>query len=289
MIDSSDKGYALTSSLLRTDELDLESHRDRQSSTSTIRTDLSIYLPPLPYIWNFMHVLLYVLGGSAFLIGSACYMPRADHPAKGAYLFIMGATGFLLSDLVDCRESIYDCYVEQKSKRRQFRNYKKKNIFELIWSDEDTLGACLMALGSTFYFVGCVLFVPSLNHVVLGDLLFIIGSIVIDFAEGWKIYRLGSSQYSVVTGELERVPFEWKIVFAGNLTLFYADLCNFFGVLIFLVGSIFFLPHIDITNPHTDERRAASLFIIGSFLFVVCGFFMFYDYFVSRRPVDEYE
>jgi len=247
---------------------------------------MSIVLPPLSYVWSLMHVLLYILGGSAFLLGSACYLPRADHPAKGAYLFIMGATGFMLSDLTDLRSSIYDCYVEQKQKRKQNKSYKKKSLLGLIWSNDDTLAICLMATGSILYFVGCVLFIPEYDP-VWGDILFIIGSVIIDIAEGWKIYRLGSSRYSVMTGELERVPFEWKIVLEGNLVSFYADLCNFFGVFIFLVGSVLFLPNFCLTD--RDERRASFLFIVGSFLFVVCGCFMFYDYFVSKRPVDEYE
>ena len=283
-----DSSHLLSTVLLKSgdSEDDVEHGKERQSSTSSIRTDLSTILPPLSYVWSMMHVLLYVIGGTAFLLGSACYLPRADHPAKGAYLFIMGATGFMLSDLAELRSSIYDCYVEQKERRHYHRDQSKRSLLVLIWNSEDALSVCMMALGSTMYFVGCVLFIPEFDP-VWGDILFIVGSVIIDFAEGWKLYRLGSSQYSVITGELERVPFEWKILFDGNLTLLYGDLCNFFGVFIFLVGSILFLPGVCLTDQ--DERRAAFLFIVGSFLFAVCGCFMFYDYFISKRPVDEYE
>jgi len=288
MSDVSDEGDALTNeySDVYIDMDDIEQGKSRRTSFSSISSDLFSILPPLSYVWNLMYVMLYIVGGAAFLLGSICYLPQVNYPAKGAYYFICGSFGFMLSDLAELRTSIYECYVTQNKTRMCIQDYEKKSLPVLMWESEDTLKACLMGLGSTMYFIGCVLFIPEFDP-VWGTIMFIAGSAIIDFAEFWKIYRLGTNRFNVSSGELERVPFEWKIVLEGNLALLSADLCSIMGVSLFLIGSVLFLPTFCITTG--DEHRAALLYIGGSFLFVVSGCFMFYDYFISKRPVDEFE
>lgn len=288
MIDISDESHAFTNeySDVYIDMDDIEQGKSRRTSFSSISSDIFSVLPPLSYIWKLMYVLLYILGGASFVLGSVCYLPQLNYPAKGAYYFICGSFGFMLSDLAELRSSIYDCYVEQNKRRICTKGCEKKSMVALMWESEDTLKACLMGVGSTMYFVGCVLFIPAFDP-VWGTIMFIAGSAIIDIAEFWKIYRLGTNRYNISTGELERVPFDWKIVLEGNWALLCADLCNIMGVTLFLIGSVLFLPTFCLTT--VDEHRAALLYIGGSFLFVICGCLMFYDTFISKRPVDEFE
>ncbi len=90
MNDVRGEGDALTNeySDVYIDMDDVEQGKSRRTSVSSISSDLFSILPPLSYVWDLMYVMLYIVGGVAFLLGSICYLPQVHYPAKGVYYFI---------------------------------------------------------------------------------------------------------------------------------------------------------------------------------------------------------
>lgn len=52
-------------------------------------------------------------------------------------------------------------------------------------------------IGSTLYLLGSIFFIPSTNKIVLGEWLFIYGSLIIFFSQLWKNYRAASTHETV--------------------------------------------------------------------------------------------
>ena len=90
-------------------------------------------------------------------------------------------------------------------------------------------------MGSTFYFIGSIYFIPAMNNFTLGTWLFIVGSAVIVVAQSSKLWRGvdGTPTLLVETG-------------AGM------------GGFCFLVGSIYFLPGINTVTWRPFERSPRS-------------------------------
>ena len=252
------------------DELDdcLRPHRSK--------SDFEI---PNSYIWRVVHCSFCIVGGITFLLGSIEYLPYFSHATRGAYLFTIGSFGFFMADLLDLFTNHRFSKEPIETQNVSDSDNTNTELYILFCREEHVFNSIIMTLGSLCYFIGCVYFIPALGHVDVGDILFIPGSILLFIAEGWRIYRSGSSRYNVELNCLERCAFERK--FIENIPIFYADLSLCLGAVAFLVGSVLFLPGLDITE--VDTRRAAAVFIIGSVLFLFSALCLFYDYFIIRH------
>lgn len=162
-------------------------------------------------------------------------------------------------------------------------DYEKKNsrYYESIDSfsgkyhrAENGLNFAFSAFGSLLYLIGSVLFIPSLDQIVLGTEVFIPGSFVIFASQSWKIYRAACSN--------SEFPYDKSF----NLNNLFQDLPGFgvdaaagLGGLSYMIGSYLFLPE----NAVTDSQilRASLWFIIGGSLFTISGICIVYRYFFT--------
>ena len=242
---------------------DLRSELNSQES----RHKESFIVAQPPLLWRTVHCLLCIIGGTTFLLGSIQYLPYFSHEAKGAYLFTIGSFCFFLADLLE-----FVSYHQLPS--GIVGSNKKVGWFA---RSEDFLNSLMMTTGSLSYFIGCVYFVPQLHHTDVGDILFIPGSVLLFIAEVWRIYRSGSTLFNAQTERIERCEFHLHHI--TNTPVFCADMSLCLGAVAFLVGSILFLPNLDLTT--VDTRRAAMVFILGSALFLQSAICLFYAYFVA--------
>jgi hypothetical protein len=116
---------------------------------------------------------------------------------------------------------------------------------------KESLLSFLSLSGTFVYFVGCVLFIPDLHHVMTGTWLFIIGSVFFVLSSSVHIIR-GCS--TALTYAVES--------FIGLGAAFYC------------VGSIQYLPRFDISA--LAENLSATWFIVGSIFWVLAGGVMIY-------------
>lgn len=118
----------------------------------------------------------------------------------------------------------------------------------------ETFSALSYELGGVMFVIGSVCFFPSLSaYLAIGDWLFIVGSIL----------------YLLVTGhELLEVHKYWRLhgteTFADRIE-FVAAWSYVLGSLLFVAGSVCFLPSVDAVVP------GAWMFIVGSCLFFIGG------------------
>jgi hypothetical protein len=73
--------------------------------------------------------------------------------------------------------------------------------------------------------------------------------------------------------------FSWANVWVGDLVSFVGDLCAWLGAATFLVGTIYFLPQYDVDA--YDTRLAATLFVVGSVLFLFSAWSLCIKYFYT--------
>lgn len=244
---------------------------DPYSVSTTHQNDDAVVAQP-PFYWRVLHCGLCLVGGTTFLLGSIQCLPYFSHEARGAYLFTVGSFCFFVADLLDCVSYHQFGAIAEKD-----TSYYRFSLKQWFVREEDALNSVLMTTGSLSYFIGCVYFIPSSGHTDIGDILFIPGSIVLFIAEAWRIYRAGSTQYNSTTCSAERCDFSPRNI--TNKSAFRADLSLCLGAVAFLVGSVLFLPSLDITE--VDTRRAATVFILGSVLFLLSALFLFYGYFCT--------
>jgi len=117
--------------------------------------------------WRVIHALGFFIGGSTFIAGTACYYaPPSDAiNTLAAVLYTIGSLGFLSVDVLE------------------FLTFKECPLRANI---------SLSAIGSTFYVIGSVGFLPSIMTVTtaVGVWGFIIGSAFIGCSQAWKVVRL---------------------------------------------------------------------------------------------------
>jgi len=119
--------------------------------------------------WKLWHSFNYFLGGGTFLVGSFILFPYFgqyfDTDNVSAYLYSIGSFTFLLADITEC-----------------FHFINKGCPYMIA-----VINYSLSVLASLLYVIGSILFIPALNSVPLGELLFDIGSGVIVFSQSWKL------------------------------------------------------------------------------------------------------
>jgi hypothetical protein len=187
----------------RAQEKKMNSHLlGRQHPSSSDPPNMSEPVISLP--WRIVQSMLCVIGGLTFLFGSIQYFPHIDHPRLGGGLFTIGAGGFMIADCMEvyainnfqcCRSSEEGNVMERTSDSynviQKDAREPKLSICSKLFSTEESVNGMLTAFGSTFYFVGSVLFNPVLKEEVVGDIMFIPGSVLLFFAMVWKMYRSG--------------------------------------------------------------------------------------------------
>lgn len=229
--------------------------------------------------------MLCIFGGIAFLIGSVQYLPFISRHTFGAVLFTVGSFVFFIADLMDwITHHFANCW----RSCMQVKNFKTENrvsspglCCSSSYKLETALNAGLTTVGSLFYFIGCVLFIPLLRSTVIGDILFIPGSILIFISMSWKLYRTGCSPQCALDEQLNESTnrFQWRNLLHSDLAALIADISLLLGSAAFLAGSIIFLPALDVSDRFT--YIAAIVFIVGSALFISSGCGLFYGYFVA--------
>lgn len=169
----------------------------------------------------------------------------------------------------------FDSEYRDDYEKNNSRYYESSDTFSgKFQRAENGLNFAFSAFGSLLYLVGSILFIPSLDQVVLGTEIFIPGSLVIFLSQSWKVYRAACSN--------AQFPFD-KSFNLQNLAQdwpgFGVDTAAGLGGFAYMVGSYLFLPE----NATTDEEiyLAAVWFIIGGSLFSISGFCIIYRYFFT--------
>jgi hypothetical protein len=139
---------------------------------------------------------------------------------------------------------------------------------------ENGLNFAFSALGSLLYLIGSILFIPSLDQIVLGTEIFIPGSFVIFVSQSWKIYRAACSN--------SQFPFDKSFSLDNlhqDLPGFGVDAAAGLGGLAYMIGSYLFLPENAVTE--SQILLAAVWFIVGGSLFTISGICIVYRYFFT--------
>lgn len=235
--------------------------------------------------WRLVHSMLCIIGGVAFLLGSIQYFPSISRHTFGAGLFTLGSFGFFLADVMDwiTNHSTILCRLGQV---HEHKSEKRQQVLLVCcnqtWSYqlESAINAGLTTIGSLCYFIGCILFIPALRSTVIGDILFIPGSLIIFVSMIWKLYRTGCTPQCALDEVLNNTTgFKWRNVWNSELAPLVGDVSLLFGAAAFLAGSILFLPALDANNH--DTWVATLVFVIGSALFISTGCALFYGYFIA--------
>lgn len=238
------------------------------------------YPQPLSFLWRIVHWSGYITGGVTFALGSLMYFPSISNYVAGGWLFTIGSFGFFCADSLEWwTNNRVGCFHYAK-----YENSYEKSVGPFLPPKDTFNGKYQRAvnginffcslIGSTLYLIGSILFIPSLDTIVLGTWVFIFGSLVIFLAQSWKFYRAGiydedspSSTIFKFNNLLHDLPGVIVDVTAG------------LGGFCYLIGSILFLPQYDINDAITT--LAATWFEFGGIFYTISGLTMFYRYFFT--------
>lgn len=187
-----------------------------------------------------LQAFLYVCGSFCFTAGSSMYFDRVFQSSSlasefGGWLFTFGGLLFILADL-------YDWWNKRTGYCSDGILTPPSNIYGSI-------------IGTSFYFAGCILFLPIFEDFeVIGEWFFIFGASFAIVSLSWKNYRIVYDH-----------SFDIKSLLM--------DIFNLIGNLSFFIGTFLFLPF---SNKNDSmEDRAASLFVFGSSCFVISSMIFF--------------
>jgi uncharacterized membrane protein len=256
----------------------LSQHRYRKKSDFGLEDAES---DKLSFAWKLIHSLLCIIGGAAFFCGSVQYFPWIDKSTRGAGLFTIGGGCFFIADSMDMYITCTYSGLQQ-AQSVEYRNGSRCLGCSTDRALQSKVNVSLGTAGSLCYFIGCILFIPSLGNVVLGDVLFIPGSVMIMVSQAWKLYRTGCMSSDVEYSLLQNGQKQNQFAFTNLLSdapLLCADVSLGIGAVAFLVGAILFLPQYEISDEVTTWGVYA--FIVGSVLFIATGMATFYRYFCT--------
>jgi hypothetical protein len=240
--------------------------------------------------WRLTHSLLCVIGGMAFLLGTIMYFPFIEKHTRGAGLFSIGGGCFFIADSMDLYMAIREALVRDSPLYEQSlqKFAYDQQIFSYYW--EVVINSFVGATGSLSYLIGCVLFIPALHHVIVGDVMFVPGSVLIMISQAWRVYRTGSSttinnETAVPEQGYAESGFSVTRLVRADRWLVCADISLGLGATAFLIGSVLFLPRYDTDNAVTTDGVYA--FIVGSVLFIATGVCIFGRYFLPCGSAHE--
>jgi hypothetical protein len=243
------------------------------------------YIQPLSFIWRVNHTIPYLIGGVTFLVGSFQYLPSVADYVLGGWLFTIGSVGFLYADLNEWwHNNRVGCAFDA-----EYRNDFEQNVGKYLdppssmsgkyQRAENGINFMFSAIGSLLYLIGSILFIPSLDAIVLGTEVFIPGSLVIFFSQMWKLYRAGCTIPTCDAEEFVERGFSLQKLLSDDLPAVGVDLCAGLGGFAYFVGSCLFLPSVAITD--TDVIIATVWFLLGGTFFTLSGICLAYRYFCT--------
>jgi hypothetical protein len=197
-------------------------------------------------------------------------------------MFTIGSAGFLYADLnewwknnkVGCAFDSEQSEAFEEAVGKYFD--AKASSAGRFQRAENGLNFAFSATGSLLYLIGSVLFIPDLNAIVAGTIVFIPGSLVIFFSQTWKLYRSGSNP---LPGAAPVMYKERRFSVAAMLhdwPAFGVDLFAGLGGFAYFIGSCLFLP-----GSGSSLLTAAAWFIVGGTCFTLSGLFMVYRYYFT--------
>ena len=157
--------------------------------------------------WKATHACAFFIGGSTFIIGTACYFYPAWEVGGlvAGILYTVGSLGFLCVDVLE-----YFTYTDEP--------WLRTNI------------SC-SAIGSFLYVIGSIGYIPAVYNItaLIGEYGFISGSFVIGCSQCWKVCRLSQDEGGPC-GTL------------GTMTAIGVEAGAGVGAWCFLVGTIMYVP-----------------------------------------------
>jgi len=204
--------------------------------------------------WAYTVEIVDVISGLIILIGSACFLPSFSHDQEifilGCVLFVVGTTGYLLISMFTFGEAICEKGMESLEACENALYVAGALLFNagtiLYWPEESDWPMTLASkeLSPVQYFNW---FSPELE----GTVLFIIGSLFFAMAA----YVNGLNQRGFAT------PVQKMLTAATT--------CYMVGALLFLMGSVAWLPELGCGQ--RMEEFGAVMYVIGSLLYVIGG------------------
>jgi len=283
----------------------------------------STYPAAVSKCWKIWHNSLYFVGGTTFLLGSMCYLPKISAYLTGGWLFTIGSAAFTFTDIFEWLKNNHVGCAFDARYSQSYQDHCEKLGFPAKASVEygswywawtraaPGINFFVSVIGSTLYLIGSVLFIPP-STIVTGTWVFIYGSAFIYCSQGWKLYRSGcavhdgspslpprtqdsqsaSSYGGMATAVGNNTP-STAVVYNPTFSLatmfqdgpvFGIDFGAGIGGLFYFFGSIFFLPaYADVENM---PFWAAVLFICGGASFFASGLCMFYKYFIAKDATE---
>jgi len=210
-----------------------------------------------------------MLGGILFLLGSLCYHPEISKIVNGDltawWLFIIGSVNFLLADIAEWTRIRFGGLAENDYGTDNIVSYKLKRA-------EFWINLLSSAIGNILYLLGFICFIPAINMSDEGEILFIVGSLIIFLSQLWKCVRI-----AITNKENNNRNSIWRNIysdFSGFGIEFWAGI----GALAYAIGCWGF--EFMVTNE--DLVRAVNYFIIGGSCFFLSGAFLQYKYYCTK-------
>lgn len=173
---------------------------DGESLMPELTTD--VFPQPLTVYWRLHHWFGYILGGVSFVIASVALIPTIGNESIGGWWFTIGSAGFLFADIFEWWKNnktgcLFDTLQERQAYDKVVDKYldDKTTMRGKYQRAENGINFFCSLTGSSLYFIGSVLFIPSVNEAAgstYADVwIFIYGSAVIFGSQMWKLYRSG--------------------------------------------------------------------------------------------------
>eukprot|EP00347_Sterkiella_histriomuscorum_P016938 403351276 len=212
--------------------------------------------------WKLWHSINYMLGGLLFVSGSFMYYPsiypQVDGFVLGGWLFTIGSANFLFADVTEWlhfkNQSLRAADEENQNKGFSYKDYElSANFF-------------FSCIGSFLYLVGSIMFIPATNLLVEGEIVFIVGSLIIFLSQLQKVIRAITSN----PNDLSDSTWRYSNV-KDDLSGLYVDIFAGLGGLFYLIGTYLFS---QMTNYEDQLRNATHFFVVGGTFFTLSGLAM---------------
>lgn len=226
--------------------------------------------------WMAVHASLYLTGGVLFTLGSVAIYPALYSANLIGWAYTFGSVGFLFADSMEwlhpsksvgcIPNPTYD-----ESFEKQVSPFFKPKGTALGYLQRAEVGWNLFLnfIGSGIYLLGSIWYIPSMHDTIQGTDAFIVGSLVIAVSQVWKFIRRGCTNINDPADGSFRVDNLFKyhdLEYYGEVT---SELSTFIGGLLYLLGSVVFLPRVDVDT--TRNSAAVWMYTIGSLFFMLSG------------------
>jgi len=235
-----------------------QGHRRREFSLSMAVKAAEKVAVGLPKHWFEGYLSgLYICAGLFFVVGSVCFLPACEACYReGVWLYFLGGLIYLKTAIFDLEEA-----------------YNVGAAFEVAMN-------WLYVAGTAFYLVATFLYAPLVAEDVVGEhrselwgaLGFIVGSVFFVFACFLNGAHAGDvfNDLEDDDDDVEDAPFKRSaVLFQAKVLVLATTNCTMLGALLFLVGSVFYLPIIGCSNE--TVLIGTWCYLVGSLLFTCAG------------------